>query len=286
MKSYFFNAEPTTDLVNHPTGYDREYDADDHAEYWSHFFTRFGVFAGPNNPNACKVVVHENNLVRISPGAAFARGRMCVFDGTETLTVTDGSTVVARMIKGADVRAFQLLAVMETVDTEDVCDVPLAGVSMSPIVGGYEVTLTDKRPFVAFIGQPAYYPPDSDHLPYVLWLYVMGLPMTAEQQATVENNPSLLAIYNNSIGAARSVTVRFTDADWTKSGNAYTITIPKSTHKRQSGDFDFRLWHLVNSNYVSGTWAAFETDVRYNETTGDIVLTYSSTFPGKITFSE
>ena len=285
LKSYFFNAEPTTDLVAHPTGYDREYDADDLAAFWEQFFTRSGVFAG-TNADACKPVVVEDTTVRILPGAVFARGRMAIFDGTETLEVTDGSTIVARMVKGADVRDFRLLAVEEVVDTEDVCDVPLASVSMTPVMGGHDVTLTDRRPFMAFTGQPPYYPPDSDHLPYILWLYVLGLPMTAEQRAAVEGDPSLMAIHNASIGAGRSVTVTFADTDWRASGDEHTITIPRSRHKRQSGDFHACVWHLVNGSYVKNTWAAFETDVRYNSATGDIVLTYRDTFPGKVTFSE
>ena len=38
----------------------------------------------------------------------------------------------------------------------------------------------------------------EQELPFVLWLYVLGLPMTPEQRAAVEGSPSLMEIFNRS----------------------------------------------------------------------------------------
>lgn len=284
MKSYFFNAEPTTDLVNHPTGYDREYDADDHAAYFAPFFTEAGVFAG-TDAEACQVSVLEGTTLQVAAGAVYARGRMAVFDGTETLTVSEDGSVVARMNKSAGVRAFQLLCVTELVRTEDIYDVELAAVTLSPVSGGYAAALEDKRTFMAFTGQPPYYPPSSDDLPYILWLYTLGFPMTEEQKAAVEDNPDLMGIFHASLGAMRSSTVTFTSGSWVSGEDGYTLTIPKANHGRQSPNFGFTLWHLVSSAYLRNTWAVLCTDVRYDTATGSIVLDSADPYDGKITFS-
>lgn len=284
MKSYFFNAEPTSDLVNHPTGYDREYDADDHAAFFEPFFTKAGVFAG-TNADACEVTVQDGTTLQVAAGAVYARGRMAVFDGTETVSVTENCSIVARMNKSAGVRAFQLLAVTELTRTEDIYDVELAAATLSPVSGGYEVTLEDKRTFMAFTGQPPYYPPDSDNLPYVLWLYALGFPMTQEQRDAVEDNPDLMDIFNASLGASRSNTVTFASTSWVSAeSGGYTLTIPKSEHGRQSPNFGFTIWHLVSSAYVRNTWAAMCTDVKYDTASGNIVLDSASAYSGKITF--
>lgn len=283
MKSYFFNAEATGDLVAHPTGYDREYDADDQAAFFAPFFSDSGVFAG-TDADACKVTVQEGTTLGIAAGAVYARGRMALFDGTETITVENACIVAARMNKTSDVRAFQLVAVTEPVRTEDVYDVELAAVTLEAVVGGYEVQVTDKRTFVAFTGQPPYYPPTSDDLPYVLWLYVLGLPLTAEQRAAVEGNPSLMGIFNASLGAARKSTVPFAEDAWTGAAGAKTIVIRRQEHNRQSGEFGFSLWHLVDGAYRRNTWATLQTDIRYDEATGSITLDSPDTYPGKIVF--
>ena len=277
--------------MNHPTGYDREYDADDHAAFFSPFFTEGGVFAG-SDAGACLVSVQSGATVKVAAGAVYARGRMCVFDGTETLAITqDNVTIVARMNKSADVRAFQLLAVTETVDTEDILDVPLAQAALTPVSGGYEVTLTDQRTFVAFTGQPPYYPPDSQDLPYILWLYTLGFPLTEEQQAAVEGNPSLLAIFNQSFGAQRNSTVTFTESSWTAAMDTdqetvlgYTITVPKASHGRQTPNFCCTVWHLVSGAYRRNTWAALCTEARYDAESGSIVLQSAEPFDGKAVF--
>ena len=202
-KSYFFNAEPTEDLSSHPTGYDREYDADDHAAFFRPFFSEKGIMAG-RDADACKVSVQggEGTTLQVAAGAVYVRGRAAIFDGTETVTVSEDCKIVCRMNKGADVRAFQLLAITgELQDTEDVCDLQLATAHLEEISGGHKVVLTDTRTFLSYMGQPAYYPPDSDSLPYVLWLYTLGFPMDEEQRQMVEGNPSLMAIFNASLGA-------------------------------------------------------------------------------------
>ncbi|MEW3585177.1 hypothetical protein AB1I66_25540, partial [[Clostridium] symbiosum] len=124
--------------------------------------------------DACKVSVQggEGTTLQVAAGAVYVRGRAAIFDGTETVTVSEDCKIVCRMNKGADVRAFQLLAITgELQDTEDVCDLQLATVHLEAISGGHKVVLTDTRMFLSYMGQPAYYPPDSDSLPYVLWLY-------------------------------------------------------------------------------------------------------------------
>lgn len=284
MKSYFFNAEPTTDLVSHPTGYDREYDADDHAAFFEPFFTKAGVFAGAH-ADACKVSVEGGNVLRFAPGALYVRGRMAALDGTETLTITADCKVVARMNKTADVRSFQLLAVEALVQEEDIYDLLLAEAAVTPVLGGYEAVVTDKRTFMAFTGQPPYYPPESEALPYVLWLYALGFPLTAEQRAAVEGNPSLMDIFHRSTGAIRSTTITFAAADWTALANGEAqMTISKERHQRQTANFTTTLWSLVNGVYHRSTWAAMCTDVVYHTDTGSITLTAGSAYDGKVTF--
>lgn len=286
MKSYFFNAEPTDDLTAHPTGYDREYDADDHAAFFAPFFTAAGVMAG-NNADACKVVVDSGATVKVSAGCAYVKGRMVQFDGTETVEATDGCKIVARMNKTADVRAFQLLAVTELVQTEDIYDLELATVTLTAVSGGYEAQVTDTRTFMAFTGQPPYYPPSADNLPYILWLYTLGFPMTTEQRAAVEGNSSLMNIFNSSLGASRSASVDFTAANWTAGaaeGDPYTLTIPRTSHGRQTGRFGYTLRHLVNGALKENTWAVRCTDVAYQESSGNVVLTSEDAYPGQIVF--
>ena len=238
-KSYFFNAEPTEDLSSHPTGYDREYDADDHAAFFRPFFSEKGIMAG-RDADACKVSVQggEGTTLQVAAGAVYVRGRAAIFDGTETVTVSEDCKIVCRMNKGADVRAFQLLAITgELQDTEDVCDLQLATAHLEEISGGHKVVLTDTRTFLSYMGQPAYYPPDSDSLPYVLWLYTLGFPMDEEQRQMVEGNPSLMAIFNASLGAhtgdkknPHAVTAEQVGA-LASSGGAMSGAISMSGHK-------------------------------------------------------
>lgn len=283
MKCYFFNAEPTTDLAAHPTGYDREYDADSQAEFWAPFFTEAGVFAGTNK-DACKVTVKEDGgasgvILAVAAGSVYVKGRVAVFDGTETVTTVQDCKIVARMNKTADVRAFQILSVTELAQTEDVYDLELAQVALTPVVGGHEAVVTDTRLFIAFTGQPPYYPPDSDSLPYMLWLYTLGFPMTPEQRAAVSGNPSLMNIFNSSLGSMRSSVVAFTAADW--SGGV--LVISKARHGRQSSRFGHTLRHLVQGCLTGNTWAIMGTSVNYLPS-GDIELRCADAFSGEVVF--
>lgn len=149
MKSYFFNAEPTTDLLNHPTGYDREYDADDHAAFFAPFLEEAGVLGG-KDPDACKIYVKSGTTLGIKPGAVYVGGRAAIFDGTETVTAFNGCKIVARMNKSADVRAFQFLAVSTLIQTEDIFDLELAGASVSDGAA----TVSDARTFLISAVRP------------------------------------------------------------------------------------------------------------------------------------
>lgn len=285
-KSYFFNAEPTEDLSSHPTGYDREYDADDHAAFFRPFFSEKGIMAG-RDADACKVSVQggEGTTLQVAAGAVYIRGRAAIFDGTETVAVSQDCKIVCRMNKGADVRAFQLLAITgDLQDTEDVCDLQLAAAHLEAISGGHKVVLTDTRTFLSYMGQPAYYPPDSDSLPYVLWLYTLGFPMDEEQRRMVEGNPSLMAIFNASLGAQRSSAVDFTAAEWTGDGSK-TLTIPRTKHGRQTGRFAYTLRHKVSGQLKGGTWAVLCTSVTYDEASGNVLLTCEDAYDGQICFS-
>lgn len=276
MESYFFNAEPTADLVNHPTGYDREYDADDHAAFFAPFFSQAGVMAGPEG-DACKVVVQEGALLRVCAGCAYVRGRMVQFDGTETVMAPGGCRIVARMNKTADVRAFQLLAVEEPVHSEDIYDLELAAVTLTPVSGGYEAQVVDTRTFLAFTGQPPYYPPEGD-LPYALWRYTLGFPLPEDQRAAVEANPSLMAVHRAGLGGTMGVVIGFTAGEW--SGGR--LVIPQSAHGRQSGRFGYTLRHRVNGALKDSTWAVKCTGVSFTEATGDLVLESDSAYDGQL----
>ena len=138
--------------------------------------------------------------------------------------------------------------------------------------------------FLSYMGQPAYYPPDSDSLPYVLWLYTLGFPMDEEQRQMVEGNPSLMAIFNASLGAQRSSAVDFTAAEWTGDGSK-TLTIPRTKHGRQIGRFAYTLRHKVSGQLKGGTWAVLCTSVTYDEASGNILLTCEDAYDGQICFS-
>lgn len=278
MKSYFFNAIRTSDTTTYPSGYDREYDADDHAAFFAPFFSEKGVMAG-SDADACRVTVKEGKTLQFHPGAVYIRGRAAILDGTETLEVQREGTVVCRMDKSLEVRAFQLLVVEELQDTEDVCDLALADVRLEAVSGGYQAAVTDRRTFLAHMGQPAYYPPDSESLPYVLWLYTLGFPMDEEQRRMVEENPSLMAVFHASLGASRAASVAFTASEW----QGGKLTIPQERHGRRSAAFGYQLRHKVEGALVTNTWAVLGTAVAWP---GDntIVLESEDAYDGEITF--
>lgn len=285
MKSFFFNAEPTSDVATHPTGFDREYDADDYAAFFAPFFSKAGVMPR-KDANACLVEVQEGNTLKVNAGYVFVKGRMCQFEGDETITVATDCHVCARMNKTADVRSFQLVAVETPVQTEDIYDLALASVAITPVTGGYAAVVTDERTFLEYMGQPAYYPPSSEDLPYVLWLYTLGFPMTSEQRRTVTENPSLMAIFKNSVGAGKAAMVEFTKAEWTASGENKVLTIPYSKHGRSNEIFTHRIQMLKSDGaYSETTWGVLETKVGYDAATGNITLTAPDGYSGKVIFA-
>lgn len=149
MEGFFFNAEPTTDLVAHPTGYDREYDADDHAAFFAPFFSAAGVLGGVD-ADACRVYVKSGSALGVRAGCAYVKGRMAVLDGSETLEAGGGGIVVLRMDNSPDVRAFRLLCVETPVREGDVYDLELARVA----TGGGSPVITDSRSFLASAVRP------------------------------------------------------------------------------------------------------------------------------------
>lgn len=282
MRSFFFNAEPTSDISTHPTGFDREYDADDYAAFFAPFFSQAGVVPQKDS-NACLVEVQEGNTLKIRSGYVFVNGRMCQFEGDETITVTEDCHICARMNKTADVRGFELVAVVDPVMTDDIFDLPLASVAITAVTGGYTAVVTDERTFLEYMGQPAFYPPDSDNLPYVLWLYTLGFPMTSEQRRTVTENPSLMAIYRDSLGAGRSITVEFTKEEFTDG----LLTLTPERHGRSSESFTYKLLMKRSDGTFSGsTWGVLETHVDYDPATGNITLSCpDGGYNGKISFA-
>lgn len=149
MEGFFFNAEPTADLVAHPTGYDREYDADDHAAFFAPFFSTAGVLGGVD-AGACQVYVKSGGVLGFRAGCAYVKGRMAVLDGSETLEAGGGGVVVLRLDNSPDVRAFRLLCVDAPVREGDVYDLELARVT----VGSGGAAAADTRSFLASAVRP------------------------------------------------------------------------------------------------------------------------------------
>ena len=97
----------------------------------------------------------------------------------------------------------------------------------------------------------------------------------------VESNPSLMAIYEASVGATRPAAVSFTAEDW--SGG--TLVIPKASHKRRSGAFTYSLRHLVDGELRTNTWCVLCTGVTYQSAAGTITLSSADPYAGEIVFS-
>ena len=83
-----------------------------------------------------------------------------------------------------------------------------------------------------------------------------------------------------------SVTVSFTANDWTGDDEPFTLTIPKTSHKRSSADFTFDAYSLCSDGkYAKNTWAVLELDVEYTAATGAFKLMSDTKFAGKIVFA-
>ena len=80
-----------------------------------------------------------------------------------------------------------------------------------------------------------------------------------------------------------SSVVTFTAAQWTGEATK-TLTIPKTSHGRQSEKFGYTLYHLVSGVYKRSTWAVLCTNVSYDTGTQAIVLTGEDAYDGKIVF--
>lgn len=205
MKGLFFNAQPTSDIITHPSGYDREYDSDDFNRYMGVFFGN-GVFVR-QDADACKIMASGLALA-VTPGIALVDGSQCHFEPGDGLTLPgDGMySIMCRRNNAAEVRGFELVAVKEEgaypvpVRDGDIFDLCLARVQVTDGAATVVDTREDRDlcGFAALTGQPPYYPPDEANLPYILWLYVLGLPMTPEQVEAVEGNPSLMEIFEQS----------------------------------------------------------------------------------------
>ena len=88
------------------------------------------------------------------------------------------------------------------------------------------------------------------------------------------------------VAANSSVTVTFTANDWTGDDEPFTLTIPKTSHKRSSADFTFDAYSLCSDGkYAKNTWAVLELDVEYTAATGAFKLMSDTKFAGKIVFA-
>lgn len=230
MRSYYFNAKPTSDLESHPTGYDRVYDAHSRADYHAPEATE-GIFATTND--ACQAHVVEGNIIGINEGYANYRGYRCHVEGDETIEVTASGYIALRWDNTEAVRAFVLALTPALIDTETIHDLPLALVT---VTDGEITAIEDKREWVQWTRLPPYYPPDSDAVPIALWRYIIGLPMTDDEREQVEASPELMQMYNNSkLTAAGRYGLKFE----AKTSTYYKSYNGSQISSAQSGNFVF-----------------------------------------------
>lgn len=78
--------------------------------------------------------------------------------------------------------------------------------------------------------------------------------------------------------------VAFTASDWTAGEDGYTLTLPRATHQRRSGEFGCTLRHSVDGVLRSNTWAVLGTQTVYDDATGDIILTAGDAYDGAALF--
>ena len=92
-----------------------------------------------------------------------------------------------------------------------------------------------------------------------------------------------MAIFRDSIGASKAVTVEFTATQWTNG----TLTLTPDVHGRSTESFTYRLlMKLSNGTYSGSTWAVLETKVDYDAATGNIKLScLDGGYNGKICFA-
>lgn len=150
MRGYFFNAQPTADTDKYPSGFDREYDANDFNRFMGVFFTN-GIFIY-GNADACKVTASKRKLT-ITPGIVLVDGGQCHFEEGDGLTL-DGVglfSVMCRRNNSGGVRGFELVAVKgesaypAPVREGDLWDLCLAHVAVTEIGETVTVTVVDTR---------------------------------------------------------------------------------------------------------------------------------------------
>ncbi len=81
----------------------------------------------------------------------------------------------------------------------------------------------------------------------------------------------------------KSTPVSFAQDSWIGTASGAVLSVSKSEHKRENGNFGYSIYHLVNGTYRSGTWAAAATRVEYNAD-GTVTLTADEPYAGKIVF--
>lgn len=81
----------------------------------------------------------------------------------------------------------------------------------------------------------------------------------------------------------QNTAVTFTTESWVTVGDTVTLTIAKSDHKRETANFGYNLYQLVDGSYKSGTWGTAATHVTYNAN-GSITLTADEAYSGKVVF--
>ena len=117
MKSYFFDAERVPESTEHPSGYDREYHAVDHALF-AQSLTTNGVF-GYIDADACKAGI-DGTAVSFVPGAIAVEGHQCVLEAADRVDLAGKEsgyyTIVCRLNRSAPKRAFELFAEFGTTD--------------------------------------------------------------------------------------------------------------------------------------------------------------------------
>lgn len=82
---------------------------------------------------------------------------------------------------------------------------------------------------------------------------------------------------------AQSTAVVFGTDSWVEVGGNATLTIPKSDHKRETENFGYNLYQLMDGSYKSGTWGTAATRVAYRSG-GSITLTADEAYSGKVVF--
>lgn len=104
--------------------------------------------------------------------------------------------------------------------------------------------------------------------------------LTGARGQVVGFNESGAAVAQDPAGGGGASAVTFTDSQWSNG----TLTIPAASHGMTSAVFGYDLRHMVYGELVRNTWAALETKVSYDSTTGNILLSCGAAYSGQIIF--